>query len=258
MTVGHINTSTGSAFYYSSPFSLPEGSNRLINYYSVNHLYYSNYNTGSGLVGPSGSRDNYIESSFSVSGSRTLNNDGEGIVFSIPRNLFGLNLDPNSVSITSTSTPYWGGGTIVDDGEGNLLDGTTHVGNVIYGHGQLIITVSPYNYHFSHSQDPDISFKSNHPIYTHTYNLKISDYEYNHTLNPTAQSGCTILYYSGSTYKVPSGVYRDSVTGSAFQPYITTVGLYNDSDELIAVGKLAQPLPKPADTELTIQVKLDV
>ncbi len=51
---------------------------------------------------------------------------------------------------------------------------------------------------------------------------------------------------------------KDNVSGSSFQPYITSVGLYNDGNELIAVGKLSQPLTKPADTELTIQVKLDI
>jgi hypothetical protein len=66
------------------------------------------------------------------------------------------------------------------------------------------------------------------------------------------------LSYSGSKYLQPSGKYANNVTGSDFHPYITSVGLYNDSNELIAVGKLGQPLPKPADTELTIQVKLDV
>ena len=90
-----------------------------------------------------------------------------------------------------------------------------------------------------------MSWKSNQPIYTYNYNIKISDYEYNFTFNPTARSGS-------------DGQLADNVTGSYFQPYITTVGLYNDSNELIAVAKLAQPLPKSANTEMTIQVKLDI
>jgi len=258
MATQYINTSTGSRYHYSSPFTVSGGTNRLLNYFSVKQLYYSNHEVGSDVLNTSSSFDNYIESSLSVSGSRKLDSNGSGIVFSIPRNLYGQNLEPNSIKISSTSTPYWNGGTITDDGEGNLKFGNDHVGNVIYSHGQLIITDYPYSFHFSHSQDPDIGFKSNLPIYTHTYNIKVSDYEFNHTLNSTGQKNSTVNEYSGSRYVVPSGQYTDNITGSAFQPYITTVGLYNDSDELIAVGKLAQPLPKPADTELTIQVKLDV
>jgi hypothetical protein len=47
-------------------------------------------------------------------------------------------------------------------------------------------------------------------------------------------------------------------TASFFQPYITTVGLYNDSNELIAVGKLAQPVPKSKYMDMNFVVKLDI
>lgn len=264
MSQEYIDISTGSQYYYSSSYSLPGGSNKLLNYYSINHLYYSNFDTGSGLVETSGSYYNYVESSFSVSGSRTLNTDGEGIIYSIPRKLFGINLEPTSVQISSSfnSGTFPLGFILTDDGEGNLINNNTKVGNIIYTHGQIIVTSYNHYLHLSASEatdiGPNIKFRSNQPIYTYTYNLKISDYEYNHTLNPSAQTGVTSLQYSGSRFAQPSGQYADNVTGSAFQPYITAVGLYNDSDQLIAVAKLAQPLPKPADTELTIQVKLDV
>ena len=41
------------------------------------------------------------------------------------------------------------------------------------------------------------------------------------------------------------------------QVYITTVGLYNDNQELLAVAKLSQPLPKDYTKEALIKVKLD-
>lgn len=257
MAQEYIDISSGSQYFYQSPYTLSSGSHKLLNFYSIKQLYYSNFNTGSGTVETSGSFDNFIESSF-TSGSRKLEVTGEGIVYSIPRSLYGINLEPNSITISPSNGSY----TITDDGEGNLKDGSTHVGNVIYTHGQLIITNQSYYNNLSASEaaldPPSIGFKSNLPIYTNTYSIKVSDYEFNHTLNPTAQTGNTVLNYSGSKYLQPSGKYADNITGSNFQPYITTVGLYNDTNELIAVGKLAQPLPKPADTELTIQVKLDV
>ena len=251
-------------YYYTSNFSIPTGSNKLLNYYSIKHLYYSNFNTGSGVVDVSGSFENYVQSSFGVSGSRTMNIEGEGIIFSIPKKLFGLYIEPSSVLISSSyaSGSFPNGFVVTDDGEGNLKVGDLNVGNAIYTHGQLVITSYDHYRLLSASEAAGtgsrIDFKSNNPIYTYNYNIKISDSEFNHTLNPSAQTGSTVLEYSGSKYVQPSGVYADNVTGSAFQPYITTVGLYNDSDQLIAVGKLAQPLPKPADTELTIQIKLDV
>jgi len=67
----------------------------------------------------------------------------------------------------------------------------------------------------------------------------------NFTYNPTAVSG-------------PEGVIASNVTGSAFSPYITTIGLYNDANELIAVAKTGRPVPKPINTDMTLVVKIDL
>jgi hypothetical protein len=50
---------------------------------------------------------------------------------------------------------------------------------------------------------------------------------------------------------------KDFATSSAFSPYISTLGLYNDSLELLGVAKLAQPLKKPTDYDLTFIVRMD-
>ena len=39
--------------------------------------------------------------------------------------------------------------------------------------------------------------------------------------------------------------------------FITTVGLYNDANELLAVAKLSQPITKDFTKEALIKVKLD-
>jgi hypothetical protein len=41
------------------------------------------------------------------------------------------------------------------------------------------------------------------------------------------------------------------------QTYITTVGLYNDTNELLAVAKMSKALPKDFTKEAYIRVKLD-
>ena len=59
--------------------------------------------------------------------------------------------------------------------------------------------------------------------------------------------------------------YISSANGSltwsdfAYNPltYITTVGLYNDNNELLAVAKLSRPLQKDFTKELLVRVKLD-
>ena len=42
------------------------------------------------------------------------------------------------------------------------------------------------------------------------------------------------------------------------QVYITTVGLYNDKNELVAVAKLSRPAVKSFDQELLIKIRLDM
>jgi hypothetical protein len=41
------------------------------------------------------------------------------------------------------------------------------------------------------------------------------------------------------------------------QAYITTVGLYNDTNDLLAVAKLSRPLVKDFTKEALIRVKLN-
>jgi len=68
--------------------------------------------------------------------------------------------------------------------------------------------------------------------------------EFNYSENPS--------FISGSTGEV---LYSSFVNNP--QVYITTVGLYNDTNELLAVAKLSRPLLKDFTKEALIRVKLD-
>jgi hypothetical protein len=68
--------------------------------------------------------------------------------------------------------------------------------------------------------------------------------EYNYSENPS--------FISGSTGEVLFPQFINSP-----QTYITTVGLYNDTNQLLAVAKLSRPLPKDFTKEALIRVKLD-
>jgi hypothetical protein len=68
--------------------------------------------------------------------------------------------------------------------------------------------------------------------------------EFNYSENPS--------YISGSTGQV---IYNYFINNP--QTYMTTVGLYNDSNELLAVAKLSKPLNKDFTKEALIRVKLD-
>jgi hypothetical protein len=265
----YLDISTSSLDFYTSSYSIPGGNNTVVTYNAINQLYYASFDSSSGTIIESSSYDNYLESSF-TSQSRYLSS--EGVLYTIPVDMIGMNIEPNSFTLGQfdyyiedeynyiEQDYFYNGDVVIDNGEGLLvssLSGDT-VGNIIYTHGQIIITDPTFTALYLEEPDQQMTWKSNQPIYTYNYNIKVSDYEFNYTFNPTAQTGSIVYEYSGSYYVQPSGILADNVTGSYFQPYITAVGLYNDADELLAVAKLAQPLPKPANTELTIQIKLDI
>ena len=68
--------------------------------------------------------------------------------------------------------------------------------------------------------------------------------EYNYSSNPS--------FISGSTGEVLYPLFINSPT-----TYITTVGLYNTTNELLAVAKLSRPLEKDFTKESLVRVKLD-
>jgi len=68
--------------------------------------------------------------------------------------------------------------------------------------------------------------------------------QFNYSENPS--------FISGSTGEV---LFDDFVDNP--QTYITTVGLYNDTNELLAVAKLSRPLQKDFTKEALVRVKLD-
>src|SRR6056300_140429 len=68
--------------------------------------------------------------------------------------------------------------------------------------------------------------------------------EFNYSENPS--------FISGSTGDV---LYTQFINSP--QSYITTVGMYNDNNELVAVAKLSKPLTKDFTKEALIRVKLD-
>lgn len=74
--------------------------------------------------------------------------------------------------------------------------------------------------------------------------IRARNSEFNYSENPS--------FISGSTGAVVFDSFIDNP-----KTYITTVGLYNDNQELLAVAKLSRPLPKDYTKELLVRVKLD-
>ena len=107
-----------------------------------------------------------------------------------------------------------------------------------------------------------MSFSSSYTLYETQYKATISENEFNYTLNPSSITGSQIptVFPSGSIdweNTASSGVRLNTITGSYFSPYITTVGLYDEDFQLLAIGKLAKPIQSSQTTDTTILVNID-
>jgi hypothetical protein len=91
-----------------------------------------------------------------------------------------------------------------------------------------------------------LAFQNEHIIYENEVNCTVKESEYNLSYNPTLVSGS---YASGSL--------RNFATGSDFNPYVTTIGLYNDENQLLAVAKLGKAIGVSQNTDMTFIVKYD-
>ena len=251
-------------------------------YSSAQQLYYSNFlssstgdnvaqpilvpgfnSSGNVLIGEIESPlyDNFLQSTLVPTRFWPTASNANILVLSIPSKLYGEYIVPNSFN-WFCGTPGVEG-AILDDGQGNLLSGSTNVGNIIYTHGLAILTNQDPIYgedlpFWSQELNMTCSFSSSMTIYEAQYKCTLRESEFNATLNPSAQtSGSLLTVNSSSFYQRGDGTLSNNVTGSYFSPYVTTVGLYDEAQNLLAVGKLAQPLPTSPTTDTTILVNID-
>jgi hypothetical protein len=89
----------------------------------------------------------------------------------------------------------------------------------------------------------NLSFNNTTQINSKIYFCRVPHNKFNYSSNPTYVDGSKIVVKNQSTDNPVS--------------YITTVGLYNDSQELVAVAKLSEPLRKDPTNDLTLRVRLD-
>ena len=266
-------------------------------YNSIKQLYYTNYISGSknsngdlvmsdaslpyfspdGVV--TGSKYNTLyenyrqtdlleQKSFPTQSTRPGNPDIA--VLSIPTNIFGDKIQPGSFRYDFGEYGSSASGSFLDDGEGRVISSSgVIVGNIIYTHGLVAITnphpdISGYgeqDYGFSDYRGDDevsrdffrgfisgsnitASISSSYTFYETQYKVTVGESEFNYSQNPSSISGS-------------DGIPYNFITGSYFSPYISTIGLYNNAYELLAVGKLAKPLPTSKTTDTTILINID-
>jgi len=89
----------------------------------------------------------------------------------------------------------------------------------------------------------NLSYNNTTEINSSIYFCRVPHNKFNYSANPTYTSG--------------SKVVVKSIAADSPVSYITTIGLYNSSNELMAVAKLSEAIKKDPTNEITLRVRLD-
>lgn len=153
----------------------------------------------------------------------------------------------NAYTASAATTPYYGImlpdlGFVVLDASGSLTPyiqaASLATSSVQNNHLKLFTAISA-----SGAAGNGFQAQSNETISARYFFTRVKNSEFNYTTNPS------IIDANGNL------LYTTLINNP--QTYITTVGMYNDNNELLAVAKLSKPLVKDFTKEALIRIKLD-
>ena len=201
----------------------------------------------------------------------TLKDDGLG-------NLYDNNYS-SSFTIASESYKADGGGQVT----GSVI------GNVMYNHGLVIITDTGSYKDVGITGGDDgweVTFKSTQTIYEREIQCNVGRTEFRLSKNVSLTPGNSGSYfipanifpenepYSTTHLNLPvvwpasssisdegyrgTGSLLDIATGSEFSPYITTIALFDDNNDMLATAKLAKPIKNDKEVDISFVVRFDV
>ena len=122
---------------------------------------------------------------------------------------------------------------------------TNKVGNVFAKQGMVVISSPDYRYNNLLNSAYTASYRSTLSMYELGVVTRIDAGDFNLSLNPSLTMDDDVTY-------------QTFASSSAFSPYITTIGLYDDYGQLLAIAKLAQPIKKRDDVDMNFFIRLDI
>ena len=138
---------------------------------------------------------------------------------------------------------------------------TNVVGEVFYKHGLMVISDPRpiYNNVFTgrsgswdYTTGGDAGFtakyKSTKELHEVSLLCEISSNDFNVSQNVSLRENDNIN----------NSILKSFVTGSDFKPYFTTIGLYNDTGDLLAIGKMGSATQVRNDVDITVKVRFDL
>ena len=198
-------------------------------------------------------------------------------LITIPSKYYGEKIKEGSFKITdlNNNDPDGVKPVIIDDGKGNLYSNNAHhsqstnaasssdnyVGNVFYDKGLAIITeTGSWSGSINYSDlvtNFKMKFDSVNTINAYEYNVTLLPQDYNLTTNYSIRN---VLTTDTEPLKLSTPFIGAVFTGSDFQPYITTINLYQegDYDTPVITAKLPKPIKKSDKINTRFKIKLDI
>lgn len=228
------------------------GTSKRTLYDSIKSQFYLNPATSS-ILTEVGKRVSYASTDERVIG------DTIGVI-SIPQQKYGEGLKIGSVELE------YGAITVTDDGNSNLIDSASnHKGNVFYDRGLLVLTDGIVE--DTTIETFDLSYRSTMTIYENEIFLSVNENEFNISQNPSAYDGTNkikLKTIQSTIEPTKFGGFGDydysssvDTTGSYLAPFITTIGLYDNELNMVAVCKLPKPIKSLPDYPLNFIVRFD-
>ena len=134
---------------------------------------------------------------------------------------------------------------LLDRTEGGTALQTAYVGNVFSKHGIIVFSSADYRVNDLLNTPFTASYRSTVTINELGVVTRLDAGDFNLSTNVTLTAD-------------DDSTYQSFVTSSTFAPYITTIGLYNDAGQMLAIAKLAQPVRKRSDVDMNFLIRLDL
>jgi hypothetical protein len=179
----------------------------------------------------SGSLNLGTENAATINTTTASNGQGFGLFYP-DRGIIVLNAEAIGATLgnIATQTIYTKDGAIIQSG------------SVAPSHLQTSEQFNQYRLLQAIQRGGDFEARRTENISTQHFFVRATNREFNYSNNPT--------------YVDADGFFVEGTFETDPQTFITTVGLLNDSNELIAVAKTSQPIVKSFDKEVLIKVKL--
>ena len=196
-------------------------------------------------------------------GNRGFTPTGSVYVVNVAQPLDGEGVRAKTFTLDAPSA---GSGSLIDDGSGRLYvsgSNSAAVGNIFYSFGVAVVNrltsaassgelVQDTGLYVPSGSVINVTFDATQTIYEYQVMATINPDEFNYSINPSAYGFTDDASGSSSGIKV-----IDEMATGSLSPYVTTIGLYNNNYQLLAIAKVPRAIKRLTTSQQSFVVRFD-